>query len=55
MAITIEPATTITCAKPSCGALTAQAESVYVDGCGQVCSRCGGPDPERLDDIEPPF
>jgi hypothetical protein len=31
------PSATITCAKPSCGALTTAAESVYIDGCGQVC------------------
>jgi hypothetical protein len=46
---------TITCAKPACGALTTAAESVYIDGCGQVCTGCAGPVPAWLLDIEPPF
>ena len=46
---------TITCAKPGCGALTTAAESVYIDGCGQVCPRCAGPVPAWMADIEPPF
>ena len=52
---TTSPSATITCAKPSCGALTTVAVSVYIDGCGQVCPRCAGPDPAWLNDIEPPF
>jgi len=46
---------TITCAKPSCGTLTTAAESVYIDGCGQVCPRCASPDPTWLHDIEPSY
>jgi hypothetical protein len=52
---TTSPSATITCAKPGCGALTTVAESVYIDGCGQVCRRCAGPVPAWMDDIEPPF
>jgi len=51
----ITTSATITCAKPGCGALTTVEESVYIDGCGQVCPRCAGPDPAWMHDIEPPF
>ncbi len=54
-ATTTSPSATITCAKPGCGALTTVAESVFIDGCGQVCPRCAGPVPAWMDDIEPPF
>ena len=33
-------AETITCAKAGCGATTTLADSVYVDGCGQICPGC---------------
>lgn len=46
---------TITCAKPGCGNVTTLAESGYIDGCGQVCLSCFGPDPEWCRDLEPPF
>jgi hypothetical protein len=46
---------TITCAKVACGARTTLAESVYIDGCGQVCTRCAGPLPPRWYHLEPPF
>jgi hypothetical protein len=45
----------ITCAKPGCGNVTTLAESGYIDGCGQVCLSCFGPDPEWCRDLEPPF
>ena len=52
-------AETITCAYPGCGAITTLADSVYVDGCGQICPRCDeaifGPLPTWWDTIEPPF
>ena len=54
-ATTIFPSATITCAKPGCGALTTVEESVYIDGCGQVCPRCAGPDPAWMAGIKPPF
>jgi hypothetical protein len=44
---------TITCAKPGCGNRTTFAESVYIDGCGQVCPACDPP--SAVCDIEPPF
>jgi hypothetical protein len=53
--MTIIESSSITCAKPSCDRLVALADSVYVDGCGQVCSECDGSDAEWLSDIEPPF
>jgi hypothetical protein len=40
---------------PGRGALTTLAESVYIDGCGQVCPRCTSPLPEWAYDLEPPF
>jgi hypothetical protein len=55
MDVITAPATVITCAKPGCGALATMAESVYVDGCGQVCPGCAGPLADWWDDIEPPF
>ena len=55
MDVTTAPASVITCATPGCGARTTLAESVYVDGCGQVCPGCAGPLPEWWDDVEPPF
>ncbi len=55
MTLTSESFATITCAKPACGTLTTLAESTYIDGCGQVCPGCAGPDPELLSNIEPPF
>ena len=52
-------AETITCARPGCGATTTLADSVYVDGCGQICPGCDeaifGPLPGWWDTIEPPF
>ena len=54
MSLTIDsPAAT--CAMPACTATITRVGSVYIDGCGQVCSRCAGPDPEWLGDTEPPF
>jgi hypothetical protein len=55
MDATTSPAVAIICAKPSCGAPTTLAESVYVDGCGQVCPRCAGPVPAWMHNIKPPF
>ena len=55
MDVTTSPSTTITCAKPACGAVTTLAASGYIDGCGQVCLECYGPTPEWMNDIEPPF
>jgi hypothetical protein len=55
MDITTSAAATITCAKPGCGTVTTLAESGYIDGCGQVCLECFGPEPEWMNDIEPPF
>jgi hypothetical protein len=50
---------TITCAYPSCGTVAPLAESIYVDGCGQICRNCDeeifGPRPDWWDTIEPPF
>ncbi len=40
---------------PDCGALTTLAESIYIDGCGQVLPRCTSPLPEWAHDLEPPF
>ncbi len=48
-------ADTITCARPGCGAVTTVAESGYIDGCGQVCLECFGPEPEWTAGLEPPF
>ena len=42
---TTYPPGSITCAKPGCGNITTLAESVYVEGCGQVCPDCAGPLP----------
>jgi hypothetical protein len=47
------PSDVITCAKPGCDNTTTLAESGYIDGCGQVCPACFGPNEE--DDREPPF
>ena len=55
MDVTTSPAAVITCAKPNCGAETSLEESIYIDGCGQVCIGCAGPLPEWWDGIEPPF
>jgi hypothetical protein len=55
MDVTTSPAVVIICAKPSCGAPATLAESVYIDGCGQVCPRCAGPVPAWMHDIKPPF
>jgi hypothetical protein len=55
MDVTTATAAVVTCAKSGCGARTALAESVYVDGCGQVCPGCAGPLPEWWADIELPF
>ena len=49
------PTGSITCAKPGCGNITTLAESVYVDGCGQICPACAGPLPAWWNDIDPPF
>ncbi|HUY47593.1 MAG TPA: hypothetical protein VMV92_17970 [Streptosporangiaceae bacterium] len=49
---------TITCAYPGCGAVTTLADSLYIDGCGQVCPGCEEahfPRPAWLGQIEPPF
>lgn len=50
-------AETITCARPGCGATTTLADSVYVDGCGQICPECDevifGPLPEWWNEIVP--
>ena len=52
-------AETITCARPGCGAVTSLEDSVYVDGCGQICLECDevlfGPCPLWWADVEPPF
>jgi hypothetical protein len=45
----------ITCTKPGCGARTIVAESVYIDGCGQVCPPLRRPGPAWLHDIEAPY
>jgi hypothetical protein len=55
MDVTTAHSTVVTCAMPGCGARTALAEAIYVDGCGQVCPGCAGPCPEWWDNIEPPF
>lgn len=56
MDVTTTPTTsTITCAKPGCGAVTTFADSTYIDGCGQVCPACAGPVLAWLGDIDPPF
>ncbi len=55
MDTTTSPTTTITCAKPGCGTVTTLAESGYIDGCGQVCLECFGPEPEWAVGLEPPF
>jgi hypothetical protein len=47
--------TVITCAKPGCGQQTTLAESMYIDGCGQVCPACAGPRPDFGPDFEPPY
>jgi hypothetical protein len=49
------PADTVTCAKPSCGNPAPSDESVYIDGCGQVCPDCASPQPDWINDIEPPY
>lgn len=50
---------TITCAYPGCGNVTTTANSLYVNGCGQVCPECEdthlGGRPTWLATIEPPF
>jgi hypothetical protein len=46
---------TSTCAMPGCQTVITLAESLYIDGCGQVCDDCAGPRPAWLDDIEVPF
>jgi hypothetical protein len=50
---------TITCDYPGCGNITTTANSLYVDGCGQVCPECErihfGGRPTWLATIEPPF
>ena len=55
MDVTTSPSTTITCAKPGCGTVTTLAASGYIDGCGQVCPECFGPEPEWLTGVEPLF
>jgi len=55
MDVTTTPTTVVTCAKPGCGLQTTPTESVYVDGCGEVCPGCAGPLPEWWNDVEPPF
>ncbi len=45
----------ITCAMPCCGNPTSLTESIYIDGCGQVCPDYAGPDPDWFNDIEPPY
>ena len=55
MDATTYPPGTITCAKPGCGNITTLDESVYVEGCGQVCPDCAGPLPAWWNDIDPPF
>jgi len=50
---------TITCAYPGCGKVASRAESIYVDGCGQICPDCDeaifGPCPDWWSTIDPPF
>ena len=52
-------AETITCARPGCGAATTLADSVYVDGCGQICPGCDealfGPCPPWWNDDRAPL
>jgi len=55
MDLATRPDSAMSCAMPGCGATTSRADSIYIDGCGQVCRECVGPDPEWMDDIEPPF
>jgi len=55
MTATTSSADTITCARPRCGNPTTPADSVYIDGCGQVCPGCAGPDPDWINDIELPY
>jgi hypothetical protein len=45
----------IVCAKPGCGNRTTVGEAIYIDGCGDVCPDCIGPQPVWTDEIEPPF
>ena len=54
-ATTSHPPGSITCANPGCGNITTLAESVYVEGCGQVCPDCAGTLPAWWNDIDPPF
>jgi len=48
-ATTNYPPGSITCAKPGCGNITTLAESVYVEGRGQVCPHCAGPSPRLVE------
>jgi hypothetical protein len=48
-------ADTSTCAMPDCATRIILSESLYIDGCGQVCTACAGPSSQWLDTIEPPF
>ena len=52
-------AETLTCARPDCRADIVRADSIYVDGCGQICPACDedlfGPCPPWWDEVEPPF
>jgi hypothetical protein len=55
MDTTTNPAGSITCAKPECPNVANLADSIYIDGCGQVCPDCAGPLPTWWNDIVPPF
>lgn len=52
------PVETFTCSYPGCGFTNTVAESIYIEGYGQICRRCDeathGPRPEYWD-LEPPF
>jgi len=45
----------VICARPSCGSPVPWDDTTYIDGCGQVCPGCAGPDPAWINDIEPPY
>ena len=50
---------TSTCAKPGCQTVITLAESLYIDGCGQVCPACD-PVPDDLAELmasgfQPPY
>jgi hypothetical protein len=45
----------IVCANPGCENRTTVGEAIYIDGCGEVCPGCIGPQPAWVDEIEAPF